>query len=206
MSAHEDVSGSIFGFRVTYSRTTGDGIVFKMSGNSRNSGLIIYSQLVLVFPVVTVNATVSVLQQHCACRAWRQRAGAVSFHFPWPCLGNCGCFASMATSVIFRGRRMLPEKVEAEASRGVVERQQTKPSHLLLQSGHHVHDDNWQFSGAKAFLGTRHLLMTTACLFKCFKEAIKSQCVSSVEPHWAQISTFYSNRSCWNVSHLPCVR
>lgn len=65
---------------------------------------------------------------------------------------------------------MLPEKVEVESSRGVAERKETKLSHLLLQSGHHVHDDNCSFNGAKAFPGTGHLLMTTACFPSVFKE------------------------------------
>lgn len=58
---------------------------------------------------------------------------------PLPILGNCGCFASKATGVIFRGRRNLPEKDEAAApasSGGVVERKQKNPG------GHHVHVDN----------------------------------------------------------------
>lgn len=77
----------------------------------------------------------------------------------------------MATGVIFRSRRTLPEKVEVESSRGV----ETKLSHLLLQSGHHVHDDNCSFNGAEVFPGT-------FINGDCFKEAIKPRCVCSESP------------------------
>lgn len=127
--------------------------MFKTSGNSRNSGLIIYSQLVLDSPVVTVKRMRFYSSTVRAARDVNARLPRrlTSLDHVWVIAVVLLPWRRVS---YFGARGCYRKKSKPERARGVVERKQTKRSHLLLQSGHHVHDDNWQFNGAKAFLGT----------------------------------------------------